>query len=1233
MADDSELVGGISVSLGASDTKLIGDLAEAERLVQAWAKQVATVELRATFKGGTAAGGPGGGQDLTQLTRALEQAIANASARLPARPQQPAAPRVVAPGVAATGAAGAGSRLQQMVNEELAKTGEAYDELTGTIEKAADAHRAQRSAVEASTRSTRQNAEVETATIAKIDTSDLQAEIKGLVGALAELHAALNTAAESAPAVATPTGGKRRRGSSRARPDEEDDGGIGIQTRMAAFALSEEQRGAARVQQVRISSGQAAFRASERQRVQEVAATRRQFATLSSLADDYFTGEEERIGKQEVIGLTAKLEAQRAAPTPPPRAPVPPRTQQNETPEERARRERDARDQEFANQANAPRRRLRPAPETAAVRAAQQRQEQLFAATRTGIVSPEEREQRIQERIEQQRANVAAATSTGRTSASRIASVLGGTGGRRLEADIRAADARRELNAANRAALPFERELATLNEDIANATPRAAAGLRQSRDAFRADPKVVDAFKRQEEAIKGVAKATTEYEKLQSGGNIARNLTAIAAGSFAFSAALKAVDIGIQALGQAAGPTLERLSGFAATTAAYTDSLSDATRAASGNAQAVTALKLAGTGLAASTAQSIQPLIQQRAEVEAGNKALQEQIESLHVFENLRRSNQQAGITTTTGGLFGTPVNGIPGAAEQIANLFQQQGAVTKTAQTQSVGRFQRTIGGEPVYPGAAAKQQADILAAQKDFAASLELVNGQLEKGGDAAAKFRQAVDTTDSRIEQTAAAFDQLSPAMAAAIRDNHLYSDGIKDQAAALKSLQAINIAGTLPDPALLQQQFNRQRQANINAAERQQQFSLQTQIPAQQALSALANPLQPVGTGVAAANAKEQQQIVQGQQRSIELQDQLNAYYAQGKQILIDTYKVPESLINSVAAIGQEIASTQASIRNEQAAYQVAQYNFQLRIARRTLADIGGLTGKNFGAGQSYLGQLERENLALSRQSQLLQFNLSQRQINFQQALAGFQTPGVTPEEREARVKEAKIEAEFAQKQLDIAKQIFGNQVQIVDIQNLRQGADLAAQIALLLQGRKVTIDTAQAEERLLRLQAVQAKNVAQVSTYLTKVDNLVGLAFSEIQQLELAAGKAMASVAQQVLKAYGVVINGIIEQLNAATDSNAEIAAGGGADRHAAGAVGMTSGATTMTIGEAGGEAYAILRNPRTVAFGGTGGGVTIGSIFSGPVSVRSNEDIDDIVRKVQRSIGTQAALKGLRSVG
>jgi len=438
--------------------------------------------------------------------------------------------------------------------------------------------------------------------------------------------------------------------------------------------------------------------------------------------------------------------------------------------------------------------------------------------------------------------------------------------------------------------------------------------------------------------------------------------------------------------------------------------------------------------------------------------------------------------------------------------------------------------------------------------------------------------------------------------------------------------------------LQQQFAYERPAFLANLERQQQFQVNAQIPAQAALQNLASPMLPVGTGQLGANADEQERIEKSTARTQRLQDQLNTYYKQGEQILVDTFQVPQTLVNSIRATGQAIASTQAGIRNEQAAYQVAQYNYQLTIAKRSLADIGGLTGKNFGAGQSYLGQLEKENLALSRQGQLLQFGLQQRQINFQVALAGFQAPGVTPEERQANVKEAEIEASYAQKQLDIQRQMFGNQVQIVDIQNLRQGADLARQIGLLLQGRKVTIDTAAAEERLIRLNALQQKQVAEAGTYVEKVTAVVSRAFGEIQSLETAAGRAMFNASVYAASTFNVYLSSVISGLNSFSQQVGKqvtpVFGSGGLDNNpntpyaSGGVVQGTIGAPQNATLHGGEEVLTFAQ--RMADWGGGSGGGDV--IFNGDIYVRDESDIDLIARKVQTVMGREGALKGLRSV-
>ncbi len=346
------------------------------------------------------------------------------------------------------------------------------------------------------------------------------------------------------------------------------------------------------------------------------------------------------------------------------------------------------------------------------------------------------------------------------------------------------------------------------------------------------------------------------------------------------------------------------------------------------------------------------------------------------------------------------------------------------------------------------------------------------------------------------------------------------------------------------------------------------------------------------------------------------------------------------LTQIKAVGQQIAGLQSGIINEQVAYQTAQYNEQLRVARRTLSDINGLTGRNFGGlGSSYLGQLEKENLALSRQGQLLQFNLQQRQINFQVALAGFQAPGVTPEERQARVKEAQIEASYAQKQLDIQRQMFGNQVQIVDISNLRQGVDLAKQIGLLLQGRRVTIDVAVKQQELIRAQQRSEQLVKQAGTYLSAVDTLAATAISHIQEMEVAAGRALSRVEVMSVK----LVNKYFQDLTAVWTG---FFSGGmtGTENHpgkaqddvagpgkASGFLGNVSGASPITVGEAGTETVAVLRNPRAFLGGGNSGGNSVN--FYGDLYFEKETDLDLLARKVQKAMGQKASAIGLRSGG
>ena len=1257
---DSELVGGISVSLGASDAQLLADLEAAERLVQQrWNGRVFTATLNAQASAGRAGGVAGGGpQTQADVQRAVTSALV-AVARSPSLPalisridrlrptqpivqqsgrgsgrQEPVAVTWSGAGLPTPRATGGQDPQLKLINEELAKTGEFIDHLGGEIQKLPTATaRQQRQAAE-----TRVPSQIErTATdrpteVAAVDTGALTTQLNQIVSTLGSFNERLAQVLASIPTAATAG------------------------------------RVSATVHPVAAPAGA--------QGVQPVATTRRQARAEAEAA--------RQAAAREVPVLTDQLIALREAqPTAPPTTGPGPRTPANETPGERAKRERDARDQAYAAAWNASRGGgSQPPPSPAQERrddAAQRRQSEQSEIRFARAESRRELERAtIQRRLEQgqatQEASIQAAGRTPRTTASTLGSFFLGPRKELLEATREQAAAEQELGSATKYRRTFTDEALKLDIKASLSSGKKAQGYKAEAEAIRARPDFRKSLEEEAAAQQKVAAATERVQKLTSGfGTAARNLLSVTAAGAAFGLGLQAASEGFKLISEAAAPAIERMTGFAATTTAYTGQLSDATRAANGNAEAVTALKLASTGLADSTAKSIQPLIQQRATVEAGNKALLDQIESLHVYENLRRSSATAGLTTTTGGLLGTPLGGIPSTAEQVGNLLAQQGGAQRSAQAATRSPF-----GPPgrfgAQPRPLSQTSAEAAKAAADWATSLEFVNGQMVKGGYAAGQLSQALDETDPRIGQTADAFKAISPAMAAAIRDNNLYAVGITNVDEALKALQAIDIAGTIPAPALLAAGFNRADAAMVRALDHTQQYALKTQLPAQAALQNLAQPLLPVGTGIPGGpNAP-------GQRGAIELQKELNAYYAQGREELENTYKPAivaafgaaagqafQSQIDGVTALGTQIAGLQADISNLQVAQQTKEYNYQLFIARRTLSDIGGLTGHNFGAGQSYLGVLEKQNLALSRQGQQLQFNLSQRQINFQQAVAGFQTPGVTPEERTANIAQAKLEAGYAQKQLDIQKQMFGNQVKIVDISNMRQGYDLAKQISLLVSRRAMTIEISVKQQELILAQKRSEQLVEQIGKNLGSVDTIVATGIAHIHDLEAAAGRALTRAEKQAIKlvstfmgdlatAYTEFFSNPMGMANP-TGGNAGSGPANQPDTRASGAIlqmhGMgamyqtprmhapgsvyrTQGSTMVSpndvAGEAGSETVAILRNVRPYRPGG-GGALSIGAIFSGPVTVRSNDDIDEITRKVIGALGRKAAQVGLRGVG
>jgi hypothetical protein len=300
----------------------------------------------------------------------------------------------------------------------------------------------------------------------------------------------------------------------------------------------------------------------------------------------------------------------------------------------------------------------------------------------------------------------------------------------------------------------------------------------------------------------------------------------------------------------------------------------------------------------------------------------------------------------------------------------------------------------------------------------------------------------------------------------------------------------------------------------------------------------------------------------------------------------------------------------------------------------------------GATRDTVGGLEGINIRLSRQLQLLQQELQQRQINFSVAIAGFQAPGLTSEERAARIAQAKLEAEYAQKQLDLQKQIASNQFKGINISASRSVTDLVAQIRLLEQGRELTIHTASAQRALEILNRKQQQLVEKAGTYIEEGMKIVSAANQAAFQVQVQTGKAFNYVLSETAKAWGIFGDQariVLQSLmGTAPPGTKPSSPNHGA---ASGLIGDTLGQTDITVGEAGREKVAILKNPRIISAsqlapsggvpGGGGGGVNLTVIVTGN-TIRDNSDIDQLVTKVARKVedllNTRGSLVGLRNL-
>lgn len=763
------------------------------------------------------------------------------------------------------------------------------------------------------------------------------------------------------------------------------------------------------------------------------------------------------------------------------------------------------------------------------------------------------------------------------------------------------------------------------------------------------------------QATKEYKASNAEVVKLQKAAvgasDILQNLGAGFVGGIAgglaggvISAASGAIVTGIQ---ESLGPILERASGFQNVAGQKTGGIADLIRQSGGNVQGAVAGTLAGTGLSSAAAAQISPAISQRSAVEAGNKALAEQIDLLHTAESISKQNAGAaggldkGIIATTGGLFGTSLGGTASTQELLKNELVGTLQPGSTVESVSAGRGGgvRSVQVTPQQVAASLKLATDRLTYFNDAA----------EKGGSsirllsvAAGQASEAQVKQSAQLAHNAGLYDLENKLL-----ETHTALGGASSAADVQQFLQAINQGAQTPTPALVLQGQERSIRAQVQQENAQLQQRLQVQIPAEAGIAQLERPIGDLSKALAPllrAAGRPADKSLQG------LQSQITQQTGEGANIAVAD--VAQTLgpikamdfmgaLGKAAAYGKQISDLQIGVETEQAALAAHQYSAQLIVANRSLSDAKGLVGDITDSTKN-LGSIQREQFMLQRQGESLSLGMTQRQINFQKAIAAFQAPGETSAERSARIKEAQLEADYAQKQLDIRKKLFGLGGTQFNIEAGRSLQDATRNVALLKEGFTVSVDTAVAGKKIQALTVLQDKQNKKVDAYYNAAVNRTNDIIALEGQLVAATGKDLAKVAQDVINAYVGVYKGITDAINNNNPGGGGSGNGLGDKKDwvkyphdgltwGQGGIVKTQGVMNLgelgIAGEAAGEAVAIIKNPHALNGGGAGGNVFVSIIFQGPVSVRSDDDIKSLASQVQLEMNRKLANIGARIAG
>jgi hypothetical protein len=315
------------------------------------------------------------------------------------------------------------------------------------------------------------------------------------------------------------------------------------------------------------------------------------------------------------------------------------------------------------------------------------------------------------------------------------------------------------------------------------------------------------------------------------------------------------------------------------------------------------------------------------------------------------------------------------------------------------------------------------------------------------------------------------------------------------------------------------------------------------------------------------------------------------------------------------LSKSIANATATMAKFNQIASQANWDNQIRLATRAWKDAIAMQGK---AGGSRLGYLQREQWLIGRQQQQLSMALQQRSITTNLAVAQFQAPGETGEERYFRQKEAIAKAAIEQEQLNLTRKEFRVAGHLWTETASRAAKDASHVLDVMQKARD-------AEGITIAMQAKIAAQSGKLAEQVNKMDRIMGKATGNFDDELSAAASGISDFAGSVEDAMDAIYKALGYE-----KKRGQWVPGPDSPTHAAGFLGTTTGASSMTVGEAGTEHVAVLRNPRMASLGAMGGGggpVNLSVNISG-VSVRNDDDVTQMARKVATEVERMLSRKG-----